>query len=155
MLSRRGLEALTAALTGAFGAAVVVSSVQSGISWSSSGVGPGTFPCLAGALIFIGSVYNAARGMSASRQRWLSAKALQRLVLLFLPAAAFVAAIPLAGLHVAAAGYVFATLVLQQRIAAARAGALALATAVALYFVFDRMFQVPLPRGALGVVLGF
>ena len=48
MVSRRSLETATALLTGAFGAAVVVSSYGNGIGWSSAGVDPGTFPFLVG-----------------------------------------------------------------------------------------------------------
>ena len=39
MVSRRSLETATAILTGAFGAAVVVSSLDNGIGWSSAAVG--------------------------------------------------------------------------------------------------------------------
>ena len=44
MVSRRSLETATAVLTGAFGAAVVVSSYGNGIGWSAAGVDSGTFP---------------------------------------------------------------------------------------------------------------
>jgi hypothetical protein len=44
MISRRLLEILTASLTGAFGLAVAISSVDNGIGWSSDGVDAGTFP---------------------------------------------------------------------------------------------------------------
>jgi hypothetical protein len=36
-----------------------------------------------------------------------------------------------------------------------RALAMALATAIGLYVVFERMFQVSLPHGALAAALGF
>jgi len=44
MISRRALEIFTAALTGIFGVAVVVLSIDNGIGWSSAGVDAGTFP---------------------------------------------------------------------------------------------------------------
>jgi hypothetical protein len=65
-----------------------------------------------------------------------------------------VAAIPLIGVHVAAALYIFGTLALQHRVATLRALAIAAVTAVSLYVVFDRMFQVSLPLGLLGDALG-
>ena len=42
MISRRALELSTALLTGSFGVAVVVPSLDNGIGWSSAGVDSGT-----------------------------------------------------------------------------------------------------------------
>ena len=58
MVSGRSLEAATALVTGAFGAAVVVSSVDNGIGWSSAGVESGTFPFIVGLVILSGSAFN-------------------------------------------------------------------------------------------------
>ena len=62
MISRRALEALTAGLTGAFGVAVVVSSFDNGIGWSTAGVESGTFPLIVGSIVLAGSLYNLVRG---------------------------------------------------------------------------------------------
>ena len=68
MVSGRGLEAATAFITGAFGAAVVVSSLDNGIGWSAAGVESGTFPFIVGLVILAGSVFNLVQG-------WLHARA--------------------------------------------------------------------------------
>ena len=62
MVSGRSLEAATALVTGAFGAAVVVSSLDNGIGWSSAGVESGTFPFIVGLVILAGSVFNLVQG---------------------------------------------------------------------------------------------
>src|SRR6202011_781580 len=67
MISRRSLETATALLTGAFGAAVVVSSLDNGIGWSAAGVEAGTFPFIVGLIILSGSVFNLAQGWLQSR----------------------------------------------------------------------------------------
>ena len=97
MISRRGLEAATATLTGAFGAAVAASSVQNGIGWSSAGVDAGTFPFMTGLIILGGSLVNFALGLRADSGVMLGRSELKKLAGLFLPAAGFVAAIPLIG----------------------------------------------------------
>ena len=51
MVSGRSLEAGTALLTGAFGVAVVVSSLDNGIGWSPAGVDAGTFPFIVASVI--------------------------------------------------------------------------------------------------------
>src|SRR5690349_13734155 len=98
MVTRRQIEILTGLITGAFGIAVIVSSIQVGSGWSSAGVESGTFPLLAGILILGGSVVNLARAFVDPPALALRAEELRRVGLLFLPALAFVAAIPFVGL---------------------------------------------------------
>ena len=156
IITRRGLEVGTAALTGAFGGAVVASSLEHGIGWSSAaGVDAGTFPFITGALILAGSLFNLVAGWLGSRRRVIDGHDLKKIGGLFLPALAYVAVIPLIGMHVASALYLLATLTLQKHMSPLRALALAAATAVSLYVLFDWMFQVTLPRGLLGDALGF
>jgi hypothetical protein len=160
MISRRALELSTAILTGSFGVAVVVSSLDNGIGWSSAGVDAGTFPFLTGIVIVLGSLYNLVRGALpamtlASVPIAITAAELRRLAGLFVPAAIFVAAIPLLGMYLASALYVFAVLAIPRHQSVPWSLAIAAATALALYAVFERMFQVELPHGALAAAFGF
>lgn len=160
MISRRALELATAILTGSFGVAVVVQSLDNGIGWSSEGVDAGTFPFLTGIIIVAGSLYNLARGAMptgslASVPVAITSIELRRLAGLFVPAAIFVAAIPLLGMYLASAAYVFAVLAIPRHQSILRSAITAAATALALYVVFERMFQVSLPHGALAAALGF
>jgi hypothetical protein len=159
MISRRALEISTAALTGSFGVAVVVSSLNNGIGWSTAGVDAGTFPFLTGVIIVLGSLYNLARGTLpggtlASVPVAVTRIELRRLAGLFVPAAIFVAVIPLIGMYLASAGYVFAVLALPKHQPVLHSAAMAVATPLALYVVFERMFQVTLPHGALTAAFG-
>ncbi|QQN61348.1 tripartite tricarboxylate transporter TctB family protein [Bradyrhizobium diazoefficiens] len=159
MISRRALELATAVLTGSFGGAVVVQSLDNGIGWSSAGVDSGTFPFLTGIIIVAGSLYNLGRGVVpaaslASVPIAITSIELRRLAGLFVPAAIFVAAIPLLGMYVASAAYVFAVLAIPRHQSVVRAAVTAAATALALYVVFERMFQVSLPHGALAAAFG-
>lgn len=155
MISRRGLEAAGAILTGAFGVAVAVSSLENGISWSTAGVESGTFPFFTGLIIIAGSVFNLVRGWLGPRDSAIDWYALKRVGALFLPALVYIGSIPIIGMYVASGGYVLGTLAPQNRVSAARAALIAVVTATALYLIFERMFQITLPRGALGNVLGF
>jgi hypothetical protein len=155
MISRRALELATAALAGTFGAAVVISSIDNGIGWSSAGVDAGTFPFLTGMIILVGSLWNLARGLLQSRDVVASSSDLRRLAALFVPAVVFVAAIPLIGVYLASGCYMLGTLALLHRFPLPRSLLIATATPLTLYLVFERMFQVSLPHGALGDVIGF
>ena len=155
MISRRALELTTATLTGVFGAAVVISSAENGIGWSTAGVDAGTFPFLTGLIVVIASLWNFARGLLESRAVAVSSSDLRHLIALFAPAVVFVAAIPLVGVYVASGCYMLGTLALLHRFSLPRSLLIAVTTPVALYLVFERMFQVSLPHGALADVLGF
>ena len=160
MISRRALELATAVLTGSFGVAVVVQSLDNGIGWSSAGVDSGTFPFVIGLVIVLGSLYNLVRGALpatslASVPIAITQVELRRLAGLFVPAAIFVAAIPLLGMYLASALYIFAVLAIPRHQSLLRSLAMAAATALALYVVFERMFQVSLPHGAFAAAFGF
>jgi hypothetical protein len=160
MISRRALELATAILTGSFGVAVAVSSLDNGIGWSTAGVESGTFPFVIGLVIVLGSLYNLVRGVLpattlASVPVAITRIELRRLAGLFVPAAIFVAAIPLLGMYLASALYVFAVLAIPGHQSVLHSLAMAAATALALYVVFERMFQVSLPHGALAAAFGF
>jgi hypothetical protein len=155
MISRRSLETATALLTGVFGAAVFISSIDNGIGWSRAGVDAGTFPFVVGVVIFAGSIYNLVKGWTGNQTIVLQANDIQRVGTLFVPAAIFVGLIPLTGMVVAAAAYVFAAISWQKRGAYLFAAVVAVTTALALYLIFEFTFQISLPRGMLGDALGF
>ena len=155
MISGRSLEAATALLTGAFGAAVVVSSLDNGIGWSAAGVDAGSFPFLVGLIILGGSIFNLLQGWVHAREVVLRPNELKRLGTLFVPAMIFVAAIPLIGMCPAAAGYAFAAFAWHKRGSFVFSGVAAISTALALYLIFERAFQISLPRGLLGGIIGF
>ena len=154
MVSGRSLEAATALITGAFGAAVVVSSLDNGIGWSAAGVESGTFPFIVGLVILAGSVFNLVQGWLHARAVILGPSELRRLGILFVPAVVFVGIIPLIGMYPASAFYVFGALAWHKGGSLVSALA-AIGAALALYLIFELTFQISLPRGALGTFFGF
>jgi hypothetical protein len=155
MISQRAIELTTAALTGLFGAAVVISSTGNGIGWGKSGVDAGTFPLLVGSAIVLGSLYNLARGAFIARETAVTLPALRRIAGLFVPAAVFIALILTLGMYVASGGYMLATVGWQRKLPLWRNVTLAVATPLFLYFVFEKLFVVTLPHGALFEMMGF
>src|SRR5258707_12832666 len=107
MVSGRRLEAGTALLTGAFGVAVVVSSLDNGIGWSAAGVDAGTFPFVVGLIILSGSVFKLAQGWLYAPEIILRPSELKRLGMLFFPAAGYVGGIPRVWIFLSSADYAF------------------------------------------------
>lgn len=155
MVSRRALEVFVAALTGTFGAAILISSISIGAGWTARGPGSGAFPAIAGGLIVAASLYTLVRAFAIAREPAIGWAQLRRVAGMFLPAAAFVAAIPLVGLHFASGLYVFGVVAAHRRWPTWKAVAVGIATPLALYAIFDWGFQVALPRGLLGTALGY
>jgi hypothetical protein len=155
MITRRGLEIATAALTGAFGAAVVVSSIEIGSGWSTGGVEAGTFPFVTGLLICAGSAVNLGASFLGENARILTRPELGRMAGLFLPALAMVVLIPWIGMYAASGGYLLFSLGVQHRLPLWRTLLITAVTLAGLYLIFEWTFQVPLPRGRLDRALGF
>lgn len=155
MISRRSLETATATLTGVFGAAVAFSSIDNGIAWTRAGVDAGTFPFITGLIILGGSLWNLARGWLQDREVALDWHQLRLVSALFVPAAVYVGFIPLVGMYAASGFYMFGMLAIQSKVSVLRSVAIAFVTALSLYLVFERLFQVSLPAGLLGNALGF
>lgn len=155
MISRRALEIGTALLTGSFGLAIVISSRDNGIGWSEAGVDAGTFPFLTGIIILAGSLYNLARGAIAGGGIVVSRTDLRRGAALFLPAAAFVGAIPWFGFYLASGAYMFGVLAIPRHLTLVRSLLIGVVTPIALYVVFERVFQVEMPHGAIAAAIGY
>lgn len=155
MISQRTIEVTTAALTGLFGAAVVVSSTDNGIGWGEKGVDAGTFPLIIGSAIVLGSFYNLARGAFVAHEIAVTWPALRRVAGLFIPAAVFIALIPGLGMYVASFGYVLAAVGWQRKLSLWKTIAVALAVPLFLYIVFEKAFVVTLPHGTLFAMVGF
>jgi hypothetical protein len=155
MMTRRHFEALTGAITLAFGVAVIVSSIQVGAGWDGGDVQSGTFPLLAGSLVAAGSLYNLVQAFLGPNPVIARPDELRRVASLFLPALGFVALIPLLGIYASGVGYLLWSLRIQHKMAWTRSAAIAAGAALALYFTIERAFQVLLPHGWLGAKLGF
>jgi hypothetical protein len=155
MISRRALETGTAVLTGSFGLAVLISSRDNGIGWSEAGVDAGTFPFLIGVIILAGSLYNFAHGAMAGGGIVVSRSDLKRGAALFLPAAAFIGAIPWLGFYLASGAYMLGVLAIPRHLTLVRSLLIGVVTPIALYVVFERVFQVSLPHGAFAAALGY
>ena len=80
---------------------------------------------------------------------------MKRLGALFIPAAVYVGVIPLIGMYLASAIYVFGALAWHKRGALLFSAVAAIGTALSLYLIFELTFQISLPRGALGDIMGF
>jgi putative tricarboxylic transport membrane protein len=147
----RTVEIGLALFTMAFGAVVIVGSLQVGINWGVEGPKAGFFPFYIGVITVAGGAYNLVKAYSDGDPNKLFASWDQlRLVLsVVVPSTIYVFLVPVLGIYVASAlllavfmkwlgGYGWALVI-----------AISIGVPVIFYFMFELWFLVPLPKGPL------
>lgn len=156
ILTRRSMELATAAAIAAFGGAMVAGSLQLSVGWAATGPQSGYFPfrlglllCIVSALLFVQAAVSPRDSTGfATREQLL------RSLSMFGPTLLLVLAMPWAGCYGATAVYLLYMARVHGDFSWPRATAVALATVLVLYLVFELWFQVPLAKGPIEAWLG-
>jgi len=159
LVSNRTMEIVVALILLAFSGVVAFDSVRVGSGWQ-EGVGPapGYFPfyialILAGAstAILLAAIFR----NNGDRSIFVSRPAIGRVLTVFLPSVAFVALIEFIGIYVAAALFIAGFMMTFGKEPVWKSLAVGIGVPIALFFMFERWFLVPLPKGPLEAMLGF
>jgi hypothetical protein len=152
----RTADIIVAAVLMLVGGVVIYDAVRLGIGWGSSGPGSGFFPFWL-ALIMLGTcvaiLVQTLRG--TSHRPFVSRAAAGPVLAVLLPATGMVVLTGGVGLYVATALYMAFYMRWIGRHSWPVTVGLALAIPVATFFVFERWFLVPMPKGALEAWLGY
>ena len=155
-LGQRGAEIAMAALFLAVGVLVVYDSVRLGIGWADDGPRAGYFPFYVGLLISVAAVVNGVRALLVGRDKTFVEVGQLKLVLTVLvPTAIYVAAVTWIGIYVSSAVFIGGFMRWLGKYAWWKVVATGVGVAVALYFIFEIWFLVPLPKGPVENMLGF
>jgi hypothetical protein len=144
------------------GLAVVVmfASVELGSGWNETeGPESGFFPFIVAALLAIASIANFAQAAffpSKEQQGdFVSLPALGRVMLVVFPLAIYIAAVGYVGIYLASALFITIFMMAFGRISLVKSLGVGIAVPLALFFMFERWFLVPLPKGPLEAMLGY
>jgi len=159
LVSNRTMDIIGAVLFLLVSLLVITDSVRLGFKWQEGvGPGPGYFPFYI-ALIMVGaSLINLARAIfdrEAAAATFVSWPALRRVLAVFVPLVLFVVAIAFAGIYASAAVFITLFMMYFGGFAAYRALPVGIGVALALFFLFEKWFLVPLPKGPLEHMLGY
>jgi hypothetical protein len=152
----RTADLITAAVLFVIGVIVVGDSLRLGAGWGSDGPKSGFFPFWLGALLVVMTALIAAQAWRRGPGKPFVTRAQLGPVLQVLwPAAAMVAATHVVGLYVAAALYltVYMRWVGQHRWTTVVL--VSVGIPVVTFFVFEKWFLVPMPKGPLEAWLGY
>jgi len=155
--SHRSVEIGVALLTLAFGSIVLLGSLQVGIDWGVEGPKPGFFPFYISLFIIVASLYNfwQAVVLNGIRQGVFSSwEQLRRVMSVVAPATAYVVLVPILGMYVSSMLLIGVFMMWLGRYNAWKTLPIAIGVPVIAYFVFERYFQIPLPKGPIEYWLG-
>lgn len=153
--SHRTVEAGVALAIALFGAIVIIGSVKAGINWGAEGPRAGFFPFYIGIFIVASSAINLWHGLR-ERDQGLFAEwgQLRRVLSVVIPTAIYVGAMPFTGLYVASILFIGWFMRWLGKYRWLTVVAVALAMPIITYFIFERWFLVPLPKGPVEEWLG-
>ncbi len=137
-------------------ALVVWDNLRIGAGWGDSGPQPGYFPMRIGAILGICGVAILVqafrRQVDSMFVTWLQ---LKRVAQVLIPLVIYVALIAPLGIYLASTLFITAFMVFAGGYPWWKSAALAGATNLLLFYVFEIQFRVPLPKGPLESLLGF
>src|SRR5262245_4866607 len=159
LVSNRTMEVMVALILLGGSAIVIYDSVRLGFGWrEGEGPAPGYFPFWVAVIMGVSSFINlvgALRGHGAG-EIFVALRPFGRVLAVLLPSLAYVAliggvalgpvAVPGLGIYVASAIFIFGFMIAVGRENPLKAIAVAVLVPVALFFMFEKWFLVPLPK---------
>ncbi len=159
LVSNRSLEIVVSLMLIGLSAVAILDAHRLGFGWASDGPQPGYFPFYVALFLAAASLVNLVQAALAAGKRegdsFISVDAAKRLLLVLVPTVAYVACIGFAGMYVASAVFIFGFMLYFGGEGIVRAAVVGLGVPIALFFMFERWFLVPLPKGPLEAMLGY
>lgn len=159
LVSTRYVDIAVALILMGLAALVIVDCVRIGFGWDESqGPQPGFFPFIVAALLGISSFVAFIRAAffpsEEHHHHFVSVSGAKRVLLVLMPLAVYIFGIGLAGIYVASAILIAGFMLAFGREPIWKSVLVGVLVPVALFFMFERWFLVPLPKGPLEAWLG-
>jgi hypothetical protein len=154
--SQRGMETGVALGMAVFALIVIGGSIQAGIGWGAEGPRAGFFPFYVGVAILISSIVNFIHARAGDpRDLFADWGQLGKVMSIVVPTAVYVAVIPWIGIYVASMLLIAYFMKRLGDYGWGMIAAVAIGMPLLTFFVFERWFLVPLPKGPIETWLGF
>jgi hypothetical protein len=158
LVSNRTMEIVVALLLLAGCAIVIYDCTRLGFGWrEGEGPAPGYYPFWVATVLGVSSFINllsALRGHGAG-EVFVSLRPFGRVLAVLIPSVIYVVLIEYIGIYVASAIFIFSFMILVGRENPLKALPVAIVVPLALFFMFEKWFLVPLPKGPLEAWLGY
>ena len=153
----KSAEIVVSALFLLVGALVMYDSQRLGASWGPDGPRPGYFPFYVGLLIALSALINLVRGLMIRPEKdkpFVLTGQLRMVLTVLVPAVVYAAAIGWIGIYVASTLFIAFFMRWLGKFAWWKVAAVSVGASVVFFFIFERWFLVPLPKGPLEAMLG-
>ena len=149
------VEAGITLLIALFGVIVIVGSVKAGINWGAEGPRAGFFPFYIGIFIVVSSAINLWNGLHEDDDSLFAEWGqLRQVMSVVVPTAIYVGAMPFTGLYIASIVFIGWFMRWLGKYRWVTVLGVALGMPIVTYFIFERWFLVPLPKGPVEEWLG-
>jgi hypothetical protein len=146
------MDVITALLFITVGLVVMIGSIKLGASWGSDGPEAGYFPFYISLIIIVSSAVTLYQAAIVDRKNkpesFVDKESFKQVMAVLLPAIVFVLGVQLIGIYVSSVVYIAIFMVWLGKYPLWKALTVAVGVTVALYFMFEYWFQVPLPHGS-------
>lgn len=160
LVSNRTMEIAVALVLLAISAVIISDSLRLGIGWA-EGEGPraGYFPFYIAVVLGAASIAILIKAVTASEEglsrSFVSRTSFGRVLTVLIPAIGYVAAVQFAGFYVASAAFLLLFMVFVGGERVLRALLVAIGVPLFFFFMFEKWFLVPLPKGPIEAMFGF
>jgi putative tricarboxylic transport membrane protein len=158
VVSHRTMEIVVALLFLGVAAIVIMDSLRIGAGWvDPDGPQAGYFPLRIGVIMALASTVTLVQNVlsRAVSRSFVDRHALFQVLIVLVPAAVYVLVLEHIGIYVASAIYIAAFMMYMGRYNVLTSAAVGIGVSVALFFMFEIWFLVPLPKGPLEELLGY
>jgi hypothetical protein len=156
VITRRTAEIAVGIIVGAFALLAIVSNYQLGAGWAEDGPQAGYFPLRMGVAILVASIAVVIQAVRKDdRSAFVEHTQLKLVATVLLPLVVYIAAIKFIGIYVASTLFIGIFMTLVGKFSWWRSAITGVGISLALFWIFEIMFKVPLPKGPLEHLLGY
>ena len=156
VITRRTAEIAVAVVVAAFALLAIVSNYQLGAGWAEDGPEAGYFPLRMGVAILLASIVILVQAVRKNdRSAFLERNQFKLVATVLLPLVVYIAALQLIGIYVASALFIGIFMWLVGKFSWYRSAITGVTISLVLFWIFEIMFTVPLPKGPLEHMFGY
>ena len=158
LVSIRTMEIVVAALFLLGSVIVVQDALRVGVGWAENeGPRAGYFPFYVGLIMGGASLVTLGKAILAhgATESFVGRKPFGRVLFVLVPMAVYILALTMIGIYVASAIYIALFMIFLGKFRIHASVAVGVVAAIALFFMFEIWFLVPLPKGPLEAMLGY
>ena len=156
VITKRSAEIVVGVIVAAFALLAIVSNYQLGAGWAEDGPQAGYFPLRMGVAILLASSVVIVQALRKNdRSAFLERNQLKLVAVVLLPLVLYVSAVQFIGIYVASALFIGIFMWLVGKFGPLRSAVTGIGVSLVLFWIFEIMFTVPLPKGPLEHMFGY